>query len=96
VKLGGRLRHLSFSPDGRRLAATQGNDPNIDLSRDPVARFIEMPSAVPPDPDRVSLELSVRSGLDLLSNGEFRALDAGAWRNRRRELEVRGQSAADG
>jgi WD40 repeat protein len=73
----------AFSPDGRTV---------LTGSWDKTARLWSVPTPAQGDVDRLRLEVQVLTGLELDEQGDYRLLDAAAWREHRDRL---GQ-AADG
>jgi eukaryotic-like serine/threonine-protein kinase len=78
------VRAVTFSPGGKNLWTG---------SFERTARSWEMPADVPGEVDQVNLWIQVLTGMELDSDGLFRALDAPAWNERRRELDQTGPPA---
>ena len=76
---GGRVDGALFVP-GKHVVAT--------CSRDGTARLWTMPAPSSAPAERVALEASVMTGMELGADDLVKSLDVRAWRSRRDELEV--------
>jgi WD40 repeat protein len=77
----GRLHGVAFAADGKSV---------LTACEDGTVQRWQIPAPVPGDVDRVVLWSQVITALELDSNGGLRALEAAAWRERRRRLNELG------
>jgi WD40 repeat protein/serine/threonine protein kinase/tetratricopeptide (TPR) repeat protein len=76
-----RVWAVAFSPDGQTV---------LTGSNDHTARLWDVATDLPDDLERVANWVEVRTGLELDDQGQVRALDAAAWRERREQLGRQG------